>query len=93
MNLLKYIYILFYLCDFFAAPKCPDLKAPKNGYLTPERDEYNTGDMVFFDCFEHYILVGRKKLTCLKTGQWDYIEPTCKGEKRDLDKFLITLKT
>lgn len=60
------------------APTCRDPIAPEDGYFAPNQKKYRPGDMVIFNCVKHTTLVGYKKLTCQRNGEWDFEEPICK---------------
>ncbi|XP_078573906.1 E-selectin-like [Branchiostoma floridae x Branchiostoma japonicum] len=56
--------------------QCPALTAPANGALNPtNRRQYQ--DQVTFTCNTGYNLVGQTSLTCLASGTWSAIPPTC----------------
>lgn len=60
--------------------KCQAPENPENGHSSGEI--YTVGAEVTFSCEEGYQLLGVGKVTCLETGEWDHVRPSCEGTCR-----------
>jgi len=69
----------------FSAVQCSSLTAPDNGSLGPQQDAYDVSQVVTFTCNRGYALNGARQVTCLVSGQWSDVEPTCAGKILDPD--------
>lgn len=54
------------------------MKAPKHGFAMGVGSQY--GDQVRFKCDQGYVLQGETHITCLASGEWSSITPTCQRE-------------
>uniref|UniRef100_A0A803YPN3 Complement factor H n=1 Tax=Meleagris gallopavo TaxID=9103 RepID=A0A803YPN3_MELGA len=62
--------------------KCLPVKAPENGRIVVSgafelNREYSFGQVIEFECNEHYRLVGSKAIHCSSNGRWDSDVPQC----------------
>lgn len=62
--------------------KCLPVKAPENGRIVLSgafelNREYSFGEVMEFECNEHYRLVGSKAIHCSSNGKWDSDVPQC----------------
>ncbi|XP_021259831.1 complement factor H isoform X3 [Numida meleagris] len=62
--------------------KCLPVKAPENGRIVTSgafelNREYSFGQVVEFECSQHYKLVGSKAIHCSSNGKWDSEVPQC----------------
>lgn len=51
----------------------------KNGYYSPQLEEYVYNDTVKYHCHEGFQLVGQESITCRNDGRWNYNTPECRG--------------
>lgn len=63
------------------------MKAPKHGFAMGVGTQY--GDQVKFMCKEGYVLQGEAHITCLASGEWSSITPTCQGECVNIDDTVV----
>ncbi|KAM7319810.1 hypothetical protein ACRRTK_021493 [Alexandromys fortis] len=57
--------------------KCKAPENPENGHSSGEI--YTVGAEVTFSCEEGYQLLGVSKVTCLESGEWDHVRPSCEA--------------
>lgn len=57
--------------------KCKPPENPENGHSLGEI--YSVGAEVTFSCEEGHQLVGVRKITCLDSGEWDHLRPSCEA--------------
>ncbi|WAR31017.1 LEV9-like protein, partial [Mya arenaria] len=58
---------------------CPHLEEPENGWVNQEPTN-TVGSRVVFHCNRGYFLSGRAQTTCLTSGSWDSVPPSCEKE-------------
>lgn len=56
---------------------CPLLIAPHSGSILGHCSNSSTNETCEHTCEAGYVLKGERILTCLSTGQWDFIVPSC----------------
>lgn len=83
----KWFFFPFPLFALFCFPvaKCLPVKAPENGRIVLSgafelNREYSFGEVMEFECNEHYRLVGSKAIHCSSNGKWDSDVPQCQGK-------------
>ncbi|XP_053321831.1 sushi, von Willebrand factor type A, EGF and pentraxin domain-containing protein 1 [Spea bombifrons] len=57
--------------------KCKDPGGLENGNYSG--NQFGVGSELMFSCHEGYELVGRMKVTCLESGDWDDVIPYCQA--------------
>ncbi|KAM5298505.1 sushi, von Willebrand factor type A, EGF and pentraxin domain-containing protein 1 [Ctenodactylus gundi] len=57
--------------------KCKPPGNPENGRSSGET--YTVGADITFSCEEGYELVGVTKITCMASGEWDHLRPSCEA--------------
>ena len=58
--------------------QCPALTSPANGrVLVPSR---LVGGVARYSCSQGFSLTGSSSRTCLSTGRWNGVQPTCQPE-------------
>ena len=63
---------------FFIAIQCDALFDPANG--TVSTTGTGVGDTATYTCDDGYELSGSGTLTCLSSGEWSGLLPTCEGK-------------
>lgn len=64
--------------SFFQEPvKCKAPGHPENGHSSGEI--YTVGAKVTFSCEQGHQLLGATEITCLESGEWNHLIPSCEG--------------
>ena len=71
--------------------ECGDLPIPSNGIVSYS-DTTLINSVATFTCSESYIVTGDSTRTCLLTGMWSGIQPSCERELRS-SMYLYLLRT
>jgi len=84
------IHIAFILANnqqpilYCSVVNCPSRTAPANGQMTPSSPgSFQAGLTLIFECNAGYSLEGSESITCLASGLWTSLPPTCTGRVRD----------
>ncbi|XP_075398504.1 complement receptor type 1-like [Tenrec ecaudatus] len=65
-------------CESDFPSECPALPRILSGHHTGEnRSSFAPGLSVTYGCDDGYLLHGEKTITCLSSGDWDALSPTC----------------
>lgn len=64
-------------CIYFAVLKCDPPSQIKDGSFDPEKDEYDHGDVVRYNCQKDLTLNGSKLTTCSDDGSFKPNPPEC----------------
>lgn len=78
---------MYHLIAFFLTCKdfpleCPPLPMIPNGHHTGKNvGPFVPGFSVTYSCEPGYLLVGEKTISCLSSGDWSAVIPTCKGNQ------------
>ena len=62
---------------FLPGTDCPVLGTPISGWK--HGSEYNTGDIVRFECKHGFVLKGSTVRKCMENGTWNGTEAICRG--------------
>ncbi|XP_006834264.1 PREDICTED: complement receptor type 1 [Chrysochloris asiatica] len=69
-------------CESDIPLECPPLPRISNGQHTGENgSSFASGLSVTYSCVHDYLLQGEKTITCLSSGEWSAVSPTCKEAK------------
>lgn len=58
---------------------CDQLTTIEDGFYYPKKNNYSYMETVTFACEDPKQISGAAILTCKEDGQWDNLEPECKG--------------
>lgn len=59
---------------------CPAPAVHVNSILMTSAKHFYYGSVADYECEIGYKIVGRNRLTCLSSGQWDHETPSCECE-------------
>nr|XP_020666826.1 complement C2 [Pogona vitticeps] len=57
--------------------RCPPQRAFEHGSFSPRRSAHPVGDILSFECFDGYQLLGSSQRHCLPNGRWNGTSPVC----------------
>ncbi|KAJ7317375.1 hypothetical protein JRQ81_003537 [Phrynocephalus forsythii] len=57
--------------------RCPPQSAFEHGSFSPRRSSHPVGDILTFECFDGYQLLGSSQRHCLPNGRWNGTAPVC----------------
>ena len=64
---------------YYLGNECPRLGQPSNGYIV-STDSNAYASLVEYVCYAGYEVVGESKRTCLASGDWSGVAPSCQRE-------------
>ncbi|XP_042307061.1 complement C2 isoform X2 [Sceloporus undulatus] len=57
--------------------RCPPQRSFEHGSFNPRRSSHPIGDILSFECFDGYQLLGSSQRHCLPNGRWNGTAPVC----------------
>jgi len=79
-SFLFFIILLKNCIIYLSVISCKDPGSPLHGRQSNVKKNFTVGGIVRFKCSENYTMVGRGRLTCLKSKKWNGEIPKCLGK-------------